>query len=751
VLHGKEKERSPYPRDERDVASGDDGLNAGGARALLGVSVASAGLICVAPSVAVGGQLPDGRAYEQVTPTEKHGNEAGAERGIPLYTLASPDGNAVFFATTGPLGAAPSGIDLFSVAQRDGDGAWLTRAALPASTDENASFVEARAAGLMPSSDSAKVAYSAVSPFVASNPGGFASIYLAGSDPFVEPIWIGRPTIATPDPAIGEFKEVQGEMALAGAAGDLSSVYFTYFGTLVPEDAGREANVASTDSWGFYEWRNGRLRSAAELPDGSYDPFGAVPAAIGHFGEAAAPRDFDNEVSEGGDRAFFVSPDPAADQREQPESAGEPFPLGRAPELYVRVDGERSVLVSGSATSGLPAPDGPLLVPNVDNAPLETYAVASPDGSHVFFESVDALTADAPSNDEPKEYVFDTRSGNLRYAPGVAEDAEAGAGAQASVQGSSTTGDVALLVKMAGGHFPMEADLWQETPEGGQTIRRIAALPSANGERPVFTAARGTADGSVFVFATNSPIPGFNNAGGFQQVYRYSATASSLTCVSCPPEGTAPSGDALVSHYSEEKKFPRDNRGMSADGAQVYFDTPDALVPQDVNSRRDVYEWENGERRLISTGSDPHDSYFLDNSASGSDVFFATAEGLAIADTDGAYDIYDARIGGSEATGSVGATECVGDECQGPPSAPPALGTPTSATFSGPGNLAPLASKAAVKPKALTNAQKLAKALKACRAKPKRERAVCEAKAHKRYAAKPKHKRKRDPHAGRER
>ena len=493
------------------------------------------------------------------------------------------------------------------------------------------------------------------------------------------------------------------------------------------------------------------MRSAAELPDGSYDPFGAVPAAIGQHGASAAPRDFDNEVSENGDRALFVSPDPAADEREQPEFPGEPFPLGRAPELYVRVDGDHSVLVSGSAMSGLPAPDGPLAIPNLDDTPLETYAVASPDGSHVFFESVDALTADAPNNGEPKEYVFDTLSDTLRYAPGVAEDAEAGAGAQASVQASSTTGDAALLVKMVAGHFPIEADLWQETPDGSQTIRPIAALPPVEGERPSFTAARGAPDGGVFVFATNSPIAGFNNAGGFQQIYRYGVAASSLACVSCPPAGTTPSGDAVLSHYGGERMLLRDNRGMSEDGEEIFFDTPDALVPQAVNSRRDVYEWENGQRSLISSGTDPHDSYFLDNSANGSDVFFATAQGLATADTDGAYDIYDARIGGSEVAGSVGASECVGDECQGPPSAPSALGSPASETFGGAGNLAPPAFEAAVTPKALTNAQKLAKALKACRAKRKRERAVCERQARSRYGAKTNHKHKRASHAGRRR
>ena len=86
-----------------------------------------------------------------------------------------------------------------------------------------------------------------------------------------------------------------------------------------------------------------------------------------------------------------------------------------------------------------------------------------------------------------------------------------------------------------------------------------------------------------------------------------------------------------------------DERGISADGDRIFFDTPTPLVPQDTNTElagdrrhrkqfepqgRDVYEWENGVVYLISGGKSPRDSYLLDNSENGDDVFFATTEGL---------------------------------------------------------------------------------------------------------------------------
>ena len=77
--------------------------------------------------------------------------------------------------------------------------------------------------------------------------------------------------------------------------------------------------------------------------------------------------------------------------------------------------------------------------------------------------------------------------------------------------------------------------------------------------------------------------------------------------------------------------------------------------------------------------------------------------------------------------------------CRVAPAAQPSIyGAPSSATFTGTGNLVavtlPLAGK--VKAKALTRAQKLAKALKACqRKKQGKRRAVCEKSARKRYGS----------------
>jgi hypothetical protein len=118
----------------------------------------------------------------------------------------------------------------------------------------------------------------------------------------------------------------------------------------------------------------------------------------------------------------------------------------------------------------------------------------------------------------------------------------------------------------------------------------------------------------------------------------------------------------------------------------VFFDSPDALVAQDVDGVRDVYEWEDGKVFLVSAGTGSLNSYYLDNTVSGNDVFFTTADGLFSSDTDGGYDVYDARVGGKGEAVATGG--CVSN-CQSPPSTPPAFSVPLSVTFSGPGTVFP--------------------------------------------------------------
>jgi hypothetical protein len=637
--------------------------------------------------------LPDGRVYEEVSPSNKHANSAGAQVNSGAETfgigepVASPDGNAVLFYGEGAIGEAASGLDSVYIANRS-LGGWSTRSAVPTPFDleEGAgglAILVAKPFWIDPARDLSHVVFSAQLAYINEPPyqvaGGvneFANIYLAGTDPLAPPTWIARPgsgnVTIPPNP---EFAAVP-----VGGSPDLSTIYFTYPGTLgLPGEAARATQVPSESDWGLYEYKNGVLSNAGVLPDGSLSPDGAVPAALASASPGArtyVPANLlDNEVSADGSRVFFVSPDPL--------TAG-------PTELYVRVtapDGSQStVLVSQSQLPGQvgqPAPDGavavagPVLEEENPNDRASSFVYASPDGSHAFFASVDRLTSQAPSDASLKEYDFDIDTQELTYLPGVSGPILA-----AAQEGSSFLFDNTAQPRT-------EIDRWSAGPEGG-TVTPVVPDASAG-------LARATANGAVFVFQSQTPIPGFNDAGHFLQVFRYDVASNELNCVSCPPTGIVPSGRAVLSNLTIEGAGPKsgarnglvENRGMSADGGRVFFDTPDPLVPQDTNGKYDVYEWENGTIFLISSGTSARDSVFLDNSEDGDDVFFATVDALVPGDTEGSYDVYDARVPHPGDNPPPAAVPCQGDVCQGPPSTPSLLGTPASATFNGLGNIAP--------------------------------------------------------------
>lgn len=231
-----------------------------------------------------------------------------------------------------------------------------------------------------------------------------------------------------------------------------------------------------------------------------------------------------------------------------------------------------------------------------------------------------------------------------------------------------------------------------------------------------------------------------------------------LYCASCSPAGAPPAREHEVGNASERgagtylpislaPTYMR--RWLSDDGRRLFFDTSQPLVARDTNGKQDVYEWEQEQSSgcpvatsksggcitLLSGGDSSDASFLLDADSTGDNVFFTHRGRLTdVGQPEGKTDVYDARVDGGFRRTALG---CVGVGCQGAPAAPPVFGAPSSVTFNGPGNLA-LPTPVPVKPKtaAQIRAQKLAKALKACRTKHnthKHKRQTCEKRARKRY------------------
>jgi hypothetical protein len=200
-----------------------------------------------------------------------------------------------------------------------------------------------------------------------------------------------------------------------------------------------------------------------------------------------------------------------------------------------------------------------------------------------------------------------------------------------------------------------------------------------------------TADDSHMAFLTGSNVTGYDS-GGHSEMYEYRPATDEMTCVSCVPSGDPPISDAIASH----------NGKFMTDDGRTFFETEDALVPQDTNEAGDVYEYVDGRPQLITSGTNVGNDTFglatlmalpglVGVSADGTDVFFSTYDALVGQDRNGeAIKIYDARSsGGFQFTPPV--PPCVAaDECHGPSSSAPAE-TPngTGSDLGGSGNVQP--------------------------------------------------------------
>jgi hypothetical protein len=314
----------------------------------------------------------------------------------------------------------------------------------------------------------------------------------------------------------------------------------------------------------------------------------------------------------------------------------------------------------------------------------------------------------------------------------------------------------------------------------------IGNISSAAGLEPQHDPWRASPNGEWFAFMSDSPLTGYDNHDATtgqpdEEVYLYSTAAGGrLVCASCDPTGARPHGttavhlkladysDIMPSKQSIAATIPGwapykngravyDPRFLSNEG-RLFFNAVDGLVPKDVNGQVDTYELEPpgvgscttttqtgsdiyvpaaaGCIALISNGESPEESVFQDASETGEDIFFLSSSHLSTADLDGSISMWDAHecttanpcLPPPPSPSPACETEA---SCKASPTPQPAIyAPPASATFTGPGNLAPVAGS----PKTETRAQKLTKALAQChKDRAKKKRTKCEAAAKQKY------------------
>jgi hypothetical protein len=688
--------------------------------------------------------LPDCRAYELVTPAYGAGAIATGVRN--LAPLISPNGEHILGISMGPF-AEPE--DLGQVAEEYG--AYYEFSRTPAGWSAESQDPPASVYPWYILEDASQI-----------NPGlsvwAVPGALPAGAEP--ERSWFrkndaryilreGKNQFAEVGPAVAPGHEPYEEPKFSfieAISEDASHIVFTDLARakqLWPGDTTTEATTESRiERPSLYEYHGAdggepvlvAVRNKGAAP---WEPGAAhVDEGAELISQCGALYD---GMSTSGETVFFTTLAAEAEVGgekfcEEREGVGE----GSGPaanELYARVNGSQTFKISGAANA--------------------VYHGTSEDGTKVFFSEAEDLY----------EYDFDTAKVTkiAAHVTGVAK----------------ISGDGSRIYFSSSEVLPTEPNANGETAqrdleEGATSLLYVydtdADAPTtafvARGEEAASFAA--TIDGQFFVFTSPKHLQGTDDtsAESAPQLFEYDAATGGVERVSIGMQ--APNGFECSSTGEVERGFncngnttlaenaPRIVRGginsIAANGTVVFTSrmplAPGAvqdhaeLGPQTISEN--VYEFRSGQVYLISAGDEPTAAHYQGHNEgqtrlfgideSGEDVFFSSVDQLVPQDTDTQSSWYDARQeGGFPAP--LRQSECAGEACQG---AAPGAPSPLAA-------LAPPAAEenaitakapAVVKPKTVAQirAEKLAKALKACKGKRERsKRVACERSARRSY------------------
>ncbi len=642
--------------------------------------------------------LPDCRAYELVTPMVKEDNS------FLTGALGFPDGDHVSFTSFLPLPGAKSGEPEVALSSRTESG-WVTTPITPPQGPGELDNINVRGTG----DSSFRVSYTSDfsaafvnTPFASDPldqnlvsdvyrvdiPGGESSLAsLPDTGPMTEALYNPPGIDGNEEP--GSF--------LAGNSADGSHVFFATRVQL-PTAPGTPVDTHIVGYNEAYERYAGHTYVVGVLPDGSVSPCGAE---VGNGGETGINYyDFVRYgavAPDGSNVVFHTSANGAQGDPEPCPDDGFQVPEG-GPEngaLYLREDSGtpeaktvqlpgQYFLVRTAEGSKVLSTGGP--GENAEGEPIYEYDIPtgqtttvghgalvaySDDGSVVYYMTHPARF----SSSEQQLEVYD--EGVTKTVPNAGP---AYAGRYYESREASQPGFIGNLAVT--------------TPDGSKLLFLDRAnLTSYDAHGP---SCRGINDGQQL---GREPVDIENCA----EAYVYDLDTGSFTCVSCNPSGAPPVDDANLAGTigGANSFFPQTTPLLSEDGSRAFFQTAEALVPQDTNGVNDVYEWENGHIYLLSSGqggiygqeirssgggfSGIAGSQLIGVSSDGDDVFILTTDHLLPQDIENSEQIYDARVdGGFPYTPPV--YGCDSGQCQGPQTPAPIFAPPASSTFVGVGN-----------------------------------------------------------------
>jgi hypothetical protein len=591
------------------------------------------------PTAARADALPDGRAYELVTPGL---NGARIQPGHQFFTQATADGDQLAFVDTDALDSSPSsGVYNAMVATRGTAGWSATSEAIPFGTPESA-YLGTELVAMS----------SSLSQILVLTDQSLTTGAALGYNLFLGNTTTGSYTAltdASTDSSSSGLDDV-------GVSADYSHVFFNPDIAQLPNDP-----VNYNRGSDLYQWTGGQLSIVNVLPNGK---LAKQPAdlASGSTNNLAA-------ISADGDAVLF-----------QDQTSSGPGPL------YLRLDGSSTVQADASQRTKADP-----------NGPQSATAVGiTPDGSQVLFTSPSELTGNADTGESgttPDDAGSDLYDYNVTTAvltdltvDSTAADKATGADVQAVI-GASDDGSYVYFVAtgdLASGATSGQANLYVEHNGTPTFIAPATGL--------VNSSAYTTPDGQSIAFESTASLTGYDNNDQTTgtpdtEVFEYSAADNSLQCASCRADGVAPTGSSTIPGGSSSNGVNSPARVVSDDGSRVFFNSTDQVVAGASDGLQNVYEFENGTASLISPGNGASPATFVDASASGDDVFFDSYDDVVpTLDSSLESAIWDARVGGGFPITSTTEGVCTATvQCRVPGTS--AAGTPSISTSSGSGQV----------------------------------------------------------------
>jgi hypothetical protein len=621
-------------------------------------------------------ELPDCRAYEQVSPLNKNGFAAYPTTPLPAQVSSSGEALAylnyqAFPGTEGNTIAAghvstrtPAGWQTTELTPRVPKAAVLKiyLADYTFSSDLTQAIIQVPAMPLTPEA----------TPFVKNlfrrNSSGEYSLVNSNPPAIPAEALCGPQLLAT---VCWTFADVSG---FAGASLDFSHILFE-------SNAQFTQNAPETGVESLYENTGGTVQLIGILPDGKPSASSTAGAGSSAFYESSfskADQSVDRAMAEDGSHVIFQAP----------ADGGEPDPKQNGQtEVYDRINGEETVEISKPAPGATPAVTAP---------EAATFQDASVDGSRIFFTSSAELTTASETgtaNNSETLYEYNLQTKQLTDLTVATNPVDAGTGPMVQgVIGSSTDGAYVYFVAngqlIEGKGTDGQPNLYM-IHDGGKPVF-IATLSSESrpcrfisdscvwspfpAEREAYIAP----DGLHITFMSQRNLSTINFPAGYNntdqetgeadsQVYEYTVPTKpegtgQLICASCDPSGAQPVGKALIgiggispidaTEYSTINTAFYHVRVLSDNGGRVFYAAPTSIETPYYS----VFEYEHfgegtcenahGCQSRISSPSNTESDYFLGSSADGDDVYFATANRLAATDIDNLRDVYDARVNG---------------------------------------------------------------------------------------------------------